>query len=56
MCDNHYRISLAGDRDPVRQPTVIVADGDDRVVYAELVSEIAQEPDYEAAMAALSRD
>ena len=35
---------------------VIVADGDDRVVHAELVSEIAQEPDYEAAMAALSRD
>ncbi len=28
LCDNHYRISLASDRDPVRQPTVIVADGE----------------------------
>ena len=28
LCDNDYRISLAGDRDPVRQPTVIVADGE----------------------------
>jgi len=28
LCDSDYRISLAGDRDPVRQPTVIVADGE----------------------------
>lgn len=28
LCDNDYRISLAGDRDPVRPPTVIVADGE----------------------------
>ncbi|ODQ95459.1 type VII secretion protein EccE [Mycolicibacterium holsaticum] len=28
LCDNDYRISLASDRDPVRPPTVIVADGE----------------------------
>jgi thiol peroxidase len=32
---------------------VIVIDGDGKVVYAELVPEIAQEPDYDAALAAL---
>ncbi len=32
---------------------VIVLDEDDRVVHAELVPEIGQEPDYEAAIAAL---
>jgi len=32
---------------------VIVLDGEDRVVYAQQVPEITQEPDYEAALAAL---
>ncbi|MES1954862.1 thiol peroxidase [Salinisphaera hydrothermalis] len=32
---------------------VIVADADDTVVYSQLVSEIAEEPDYDAAIAAL---
>lgn len=32
---------------------VVVLDEDDRVVYAEQVPEIAQEPDYDAALAAL---
>ncbi|WP_348762173.1 thiol peroxidase [uncultured Salinisphaera sp.] len=34
---------------------VIVADAENRVTHAELVPEIAQEPDYEAAIAAASR-
>ena len=33
---------------------VVVLDESDKVVYAELVPEIAQEPDYDAALAALS--
>ncbi|TMR95843.1 thiol peroxidase [Nonomuraea basaltis] len=32
---------------------VVVLDGDNNVIYAELVPEIAQEPDYESALAAL---
>jgi thiol peroxidase len=32
---------------------VVVVDEDNKVLYTELVPEIAQEPDYEAAMAAL---
>jgi thiol peroxidase len=32
---------------------VIVLDGDNRVIYAELVPEITQEPDYEGALSAL---
>jgi thiol peroxidase len=32
---------------------IVVLDENDKVVYAELVPEIAQEPDYEAAIAAL---
>jgi len=32
---------------------VVVLDADDRVVYTQLVPEITQEPDYEAALAAL---
>lgn len=34
---------------------VIILDENDRVIYAELVPEITQEPDYDAAIAALSR-
>jgi thiol peroxidase len=34
---------------------VIILDEKDRVIYAELVPEITQEPDYDAAIAALSR-
>jgi len=33
---------------------VVVLDADNTVIYSELVSEIADEPDYEAAIAALS--
>ena len=32
---------------------VVVLDADDRVVYAQLVGEIGEEPDYDAALAAL---
>ncbi|MEV1168276.1 thiol peroxidase [Nonomuraea sp. NPDC049784] len=32
---------------------VVVLDGDNKVVYSELVPEITQEPDYEAALSAL---
>jgi thiol peroxidase len=32
---------------------VVVTDADDKVVYTQLVPEIAQEPDYDAALAAL---
>ncbi|NUW36683.1 thiol peroxidase [Nonomuraea sp. SMC257] len=32
---------------------VVVLDGDNKVIHSELVPEIAQEPDYEAALAAL---
>lgn len=32
---------------------VVVANADDQVVYSELVAEIAEEPDYDAALAAL---
>ena len=32
---------------------VVVLDGDNKVVYAELVPEIVQEPDYDSALAAL---
>ncbi|MBB5777792.1 thiol peroxidase [Nonomuraea jabiensis] len=32
---------------------VVVLDGDNRVVYSQLVPEITQEPDYDAALAAL---
>ena len=34
---------------------VVVLDGEDRVVHAELVSEIKNEPDYDAALAAAER-
>jgi len=34
---------------------VVVVDGDDKVVYRQLVPEIGQEPDYEAALAAARR-
>lgn len=34
---------------------VVVLDENDRVIHAELVPEITQEPDYDAAIAALSR-
>ena len=33
---------------------VVVVDSDGNVAYTELVPEIGQEPDYEAALAALS--
>ena len=32
---------------------VVVLDGDNRVIYSELVPEITQEPDYEGALSAL---
>ncbi len=34
---------------------VVILDENDRVIYSELVPEITQEPDYDAAIAALSR-
>ena len=35
---------------------VVVLDKDDKVVHTELVKEIAHEPDYDAALAALAKD
>ncbi|MEY4718084.1 MAG: hypothetical protein RL563_702 [Pseudomonadota bacterium] len=35
---------------------ILVLDGDDRVIYSQLVTEIADEPDYLAALAVLSID
>lgn len=32
---------------------VVILDGENRVIYSQLVAEIADEPDYEAALAAL---
>lgn len=32
---------------------VVVLDGDNKVIYSELVPEIAQEPDYDSALKAL---
>ena len=37
----------------VEQRAVFVVDGDDKVRYVEYVPEIAQHPDYEAALTAL---
>ncbi|MEE8482590.1 MAG: redoxin family protein, partial [Acidiferrobacterales bacterium] len=34
---------------------IVVLDESDRVLYSELVPEIAQEPDYDAALAALTK-
>lgn len=35
--------------------SVVVIDGDGKVVYTELVPEITQEPDYDKALAAVKR-
>ncbi len=43
--------SMAG----ITARAVVVLDGDNRVIHTELVPEIAQEPDYDKAIAALSR-
>lgn len=50
----HYGVALAsGPLSGLAARAVVVLDGEDHVLHAELVSEIAQEPDYEAALAAL---
>ena len=42
------------ERDPADRPTaVVVIDENDKVVHAELVGEIKNEPNYDAALAAL---
>lgn len=50
-----YGVALAdGPLAGLAARAVVVLDGDNRVLHAELVPEIAQEPDYEAALNALS--
>jgi thiol peroxidase len=58
MRDRHFAkdYGILIEDGPLRGVTaraVVVLDGDDKVVYTELVPEIAQEPDYDAALAAL---
>lgn len=50
----HYGVALAsGPLAGLAARAVVVLDAEDHVLYAELVPEIAQEPDYDAALAAL---
>jgi len=49
-----YGVALAtGPLAGVAARAVVVLDGEDRVLHAELVSELTHEPDYDAALAAL---
>jgi thioredoxin-dependent peroxiredoxin len=51
---NDYGVGIAdGPLAGLAARAVIVLDGQDNVIHAELVSEIAHEPDYDAALAAL---
>ncbi|MFQ5478352.1 MAG: thiol peroxidase [Candidatus Binatia bacterium] len=51
-----YGVAIAdGPLQGVTARAVIVLDAEDKVVHTELVSEIAEEPDYDAALAAASR-
>lgn len=51
----NYGVALAeGPFAGLTARAVVVLDGNNKVLHAELVSEIANEPDYDAAMAALS--
>ncbi len=50
-----YGVALAdGPLAGLAARAVVVLDGDNRVLHAQMVPEIAQEPDYDAAMKALS--
>jgi thiol peroxidase len=52
---NDYGVAIAtGPLAGVAARAVVVLDENDRVLHAELVSEIKNEPDYDAALAALS--
>ncbi len=52
---NDYGVALAdGPLAGLAARAVVVLDGDNRVLHAEMVPEIAQEPDYEAALKALA--
>ncbi|GAA3915717.1 thiol peroxidase [Luteimonas lutimaris] len=51
----HYGVAIAdGPLGGVAARAVVVLDADDRVVHAQLVGEIGEEPDYDAALAALA--
>ena len=47
---------MAGPLKGLTARACIVLDKDDKVLHAEMVKEIADEPDYEAALAALAKD
>jgi len=44
-----------GPMEGISARAVVVVDGDDKVVYTQLVPDIGQEPDYAAALAAVNR-
>lgn len=51
---NNYGVTLAdGPLAGLNTRAVVVLDEDDKVVYSQLVAEITEEPDYDAALAAL---
>ncbi len=50
-----YGVAIAsGPMTGLAARAVVVLDADDKVVYSQLVPEIANEPDYDAAIAALA--
>ena len=51
--DVRKRFAVSRDR-PLRGLAVVVADENGKVVYTQLVDEITDEPDYDAAVNALS--
>lgn len=51
---NDYGVAIAdGPLAGLTARAVVVIDGNDNVIYSQLVSEITEEPDYDAALAAL---
>jgi thiol peroxidase len=48
-----YGVAIAGPLAGLAARAVVVIDENDQVVYSQLVNEITEEPDYDAALAAL---
>ena len=58
FCDTHHEDGVLMTDGPLKgllARSVVVIDGDGKVVYTELVPEITQEPDYDKALAAVKR-
>ena len=49
----HYGVLIQGLPLPLLARAVFVVDAQDKITYVQLVPEIAQEPDYDAVVAAL---